>query len=359
MTDGPRIAVEGYFRSNFGDDLMLASFAGAAPGNILQILDEPSLSASLRALPNLTSSPTGWVAQWRAFLGCDSYVLLGGSMFIDIRTPNIRQFILKFRRLSRRLARAYVLKARGGKLIVVGANIGPVETKLGRLMHRRFLRQASRVVVRDRSSQELLNSWGIPCLLAPDSALPLLTEMSIQTAHVNADDSGWVGVSVMKLPGLTVADSADLYEALATRLRDDLDVHQIRWFTCHQLAPSDEDVLSAIGPIAGIQFDEVLYRGDVQSFALAVARSHLFIGSRLHASIAALCAGVPTVVVAYSSKVSGAMEMLEPSPDVVPFDSQVGLFIDEVVAVAGAVRPRRPGADTIDVAKAHFSRLNG
>lgn len=59
------------------------------------------------------------------------------------------------------------------KVEIYSQGIGPINSGLGRMLTRFALKQAQKISVRDRKSQELLKSWGIDAELVKDPIFSL------------------------------------------------------------------------------------------------------------------------------------------------------------------------------------------
>lgn len=259
----------------------------------------------------------------------------GGDSFSDIY--GMKRFILGF-------LMAWTVVLVRGSMVQFPQTYGPYRRPLARWLARFLLRRSSVIIARDRESQKVAQELVGPeqeVLLSPDVAFSLevvrperieldppirerLTTVS-QPDLESSPSEGIIGLNVNGLMfnggytrdnmfGLELDYRAFLPALVTALLREHTGE---LWLVPHTYAPP-ESVES--DPEACRRVREVLPRElqgrvrivvgeyDAHEIKGVIGQCDFFIGSRMHACIAALSQGVPCVGVAYSMKFAGVFE---------------------------------------------------
>lgn len=247
-------------------------------------------------------------AMIRELSRCDVVFDIGeGDSFADIY--GLRRFAF----ISITKAWALLL---GKALVLSPQTIGPFVHPLARWVSNRLLARCSEVFVRDHQSADYVRqqNLGVRAIESTDVAFRLPYTKSSQS---EADRRSRVGINVSGLLynggytgsnqfGLRV-DYPGLVNALVERFCADPDCRV--FLVSHVVSPempSDDDF--AVAEKLGARYPAVEVAppfsgpSEAKSF---IATLDFFVGSRMHACIAAVSAGVPTVALAYSRKFSG------------------------------------------------------
>lgn len=104
------------------------------------------------------------------------------------------QDVTSFKSLLYYLGVIYAAIILGKKVEIYSQGIGPINSGLGRMLTRFALKQAQKISVRDRKSQELLKSWGIDAELVKDPIFSL--ELPAKNLK------GTVGIQLRNYPSL-------------------------------------------------------------------------------------------------------------------------------------------------------------
>lgn len=298
------------FRARFGEHLFVWS----------------ALAGLYRALP---------VASWRSFLrrryplirACAGKDLLGnicgGDSFSDIY--GLKNFLLSWLEMV-----SVVLVRR--QIVLFPQTYGPYRTRTAKAAARFILRHASHILSRDRESLETVRSLIGDCPRArfcPDVAfmleavVPSLLEIAppMPVPHPRC----LVGINVNGLMfngGYTRANMFGLkldyrrfLEQLVTSLLGNLDTHVLlipHTFATPGRVESDPEacrkVMTSVAPQLAPRVHIVTAEYDQSEIKGVIGLCDFFIGSRMHACIAALSQGIPAVGVAYSKKFAGVFE---------------------------------------------------
>ncbi len=173
--------------------------------------------------------------------------------------------------------------------------------------------QATEVAVRDRSSQDFLQSRGIPSMLSPDIVHSISARGDIQMPKQMSEHAPYIAVQinteVLRIHGVRTVSAALVAVARESRLR--IRLHAAGTAPGH-------DSLAALAAIGAVMSDDlgpqqvrVETERDPLAITAMIARSNLWIGSSLHGRIVASSYGVPRVSLE-NAKVSGYAETWDP-----------------------------------------------
>lgn len=224
-------------------------------------------------------------------------------------------------------------------LAVCAQSIGPF--KWTRPIARRIFERAKLITVRDRISFDYLKELGVQnanlhqtadmaFLLRP--AAPARIDEILQTERVPREPRALIGVSVSDLiaqryrawntlsRGIPFEQlMADILDAVAA----DLGARVL--FVSHVTGPakSKDDRVVSRAVVKRLRAPAFVLQGDYAPDELkgVIARTQLFFGARMHANIAALSSGVPTVAISYSHKTEGIAQALGQEERVLPIRS--------------------------------------
>lgn len=200
----------------------------------------------------------------------------------------------------------------GKPLVLSPQTIGPFRTARARMAARAVLSRADRVFARDEISMSNLSALGFAeksCLV---SDVAFLLPYSPKPAAATSDGKLRIGLNVSGL--LAAADynklSVDylsLIKKIIARLSLNPETEVV--LVPHVLAPHmPEDDDGAASATLRAEFPRLLVADQFKSPTEAksfIAHLDLLIGSRMHATIAALSSGVPVLPLGYSDKFTG------------------------------------------------------
>jgi polysaccharide pyruvyl transferase WcaK-like protein len=247
----------------------------------------------------------------------------GGDSFSDIY--GLKGFLLSF------LMVWSVLLVKG-TMVQFPQTYGPYKSPAARWLARYILKRSLVIIARDKESQrvaqELVGS-GKQVLLSPDVAFSLETvrpeTIELNPPLIGPVPSGIIGLNVSGLMyngGYTRKNMFDLrlnYVAFLPKLVGALLTNQSGevWLVPHTYAPqgqveSDDEasdkLRDSLPPDLRNRVRIVTAKYDQCELKGIIGQCDFFIGSRMHACIAALSQGVPCVGVAYSRKFNGVFE---------------------------------------------------
>ncbi len=221
-------------------------------------------------------------------------------------------------------------------LVLLPQTYGPYRSYLARWLARYIMRRSACIFSRDKQGLATANALlgrhteRVPVLFCPDVAFTMDSAMPEATAVAPPVPEGppLVGLNVsglMYAGGYTRDNMFGLQLDYPVFVRDLVETF-LRETDCHILlvphtyAPSDNPESD---PEACVQLtrtvpdrwrDRVhLVKGEYDQFELKgiISRCDFFIGSRMHACIAAMSQGIPTVGVSYSDKFKGVFEAVD------------------------------------------------
>jgi colanic acid/amylovoran biosynthesis protein len=225
--------------------------------------------------------------------------------------------------------------ALGKPVAICAQSIGPF--RWTRSLSRRILNNVQLVTARDPITYEYLQSIGVdnPSLrLTADMAFLLEPASNARIDEILHDEGielqtkATLGVSLSGLikskferhnPIAKDVPFARFFAGLLDAVATALDCTVL--FVSHVTGPAaskDDRIISKEVKAAMLRPAHVL-SGDYQPQELKgiIARTQLFFGARMHANIAALSSGVPTVAISYSHKTQGIMDLMQQGERVV------------------------------------------
>ncbi|NLE99132.1 MAG: polysaccharide pyruvyl transferase family protein, partial [Propionibacterium sp.] len=261
----------------------------------------------IKAVPFRHKSPIKMAQAVREIHACDVVVdFTGGDSFSDI---------YGLTRLLRKLFHKQLVLATGRPLVLAPQTYGPLQGSAGKPWYRHVVRKAAAVFTRDHLSLPFLEEL-------TSREIHLSTDVAVRLPHTPRDPAGdgrvHVGVNVSGLlwAGGYTGDNQfsletdyrqycrALVSALLARGRT---VHLVAHVVVRPGESAHEDDFTAAQELLE-EFPDCHLAPPFTSPIEAkswISGLDAFAGSRMHASIAAFTAGVPTVPVAYSRKFAG------------------------------------------------------
>jgi polysaccharide pyruvyl transferase CsaB len=285
-----------YGRGNAGDEALLAV--------LLQMLPSDWQAVVLTANPEKTQKLHGPRIQvvdryhlgqlYQSLRQGDYFLWGGGSLMQDSTSWRSPVYYGGLMLLAQRM---------GLKTLAWAQGIGPLHSPFSQWLAQQCLASCTRISVRDSQSAELLASWGIPCLLAPDPVWCLTSQPAKGLWDLPAPR---IAVALRSHPLLTPAKLRLLSTAL---------VHL-------QQATSAHILLIPFQPRQDLAIAQVLQQALPHSSTIWVEENpHLLKGvfrgvemaitMRLHSLIMALGAGCRCFALSYDPKVRSVMQDLQ------------------------------------------------
>lgn len=253
----------------------------------------------------------------------------------DIRGGDSFSDIYGLRRMLEGSAQLLPIFVLGKKLVLLPQTYGPFEHPLSRVIARAIIKRAPKVYSRDRESMEYVKS--LMGKGADDNRLRFCPDVAfmlepVEAPHARIDpplshqNKPLIGINIsglLYMGGYTGKNEFGLrcdykmfVSALIRRVLDETDAHVL--IVPHVTRSLDDDLepevpasLEVWSQFGGSDRERVhLLEGDYNQSEVKsiIGRCDFFIGSRMHACIAALSQGIPSVGLAYSRKFKGVFE---------------------------------------------------
>ena len=301
----------------------------------------------LIAVPFYRKRPASMINSFRQMRRCDVIVdFTGGDSFADIYGT---------KRIAKKLGDKQMALASRVPFVLAPQTIGPFRHKLVLPWAKHVINRAALVFTRDELSRSFLSELTErDVIVATDVAVRLpWTPSRFELAPT---DRPRVGVNVSGLlwnGGYTGQNQFDLrtdYQAYCHRLLEELEaegfeIHLVPHVISRQNAENEDDAAASRklaeshpGCVIAPPFESPV---EAKSY---ISHMDVFVGSRMHATIASFTSGVPTVPVAYSRKFAGFFGHLGYSPlvDLTTLDTEPA-----VVATMASVLKRHELADDV------------
>lgn len=282
----------------------------------------------------------------------------GGDSFSDIY--GLRRFLLG----SIPVITALLI---GKRVIMLPQTYGPYKSPVARAIARCILKRCDLILARDKVSLELVrimlqNYSPLPAMrFCPDVAftLPQIAPQKVdihpplpagaQEILVGVNINGLMysgGYTGKNMFGLTMDYRAFAEKLVIALLQQDhvrvLLVPHTFGFSGHVNSDPEasRNVMAAVSSRQSAErVHMVMYPYNQSEMKAIIAKCHFFVGSRMHACIAALSQGIPTVGVAYSKKFNGVFASVGASKSVVDArtytaDDAVLKILDELTGSA-------------------------
>lgn len=217
--------------------------------------------------------------------------------------------------------------AAGKPVILCAQSIGPF--KWTKLIARWIMNRVSVVTVRDSISYDYLESIGVnksQFYLTADMAFLLRPSLDkdvdsiLQSEGISIENKRILGVSLSTLceskfdNNNPVSKSIRFQELMAKCIETVCEEYDLTpLFISHVTGPvaTKDDRVICKQVAQKIKRESYVLNGNYRPNELkgVISRSHAFIGTRMHANIAALSSGVPILAISYSHKTPGIMKM--------------------------------------------------
>lgn len=237
--------------------------------------------------------------------------LSGGDSFTDIY--GYQNFLYQ-------ITMKYLFKKISNEYILLPQTIGPFNNKIVELTSRAFLEDVE-IMVRDNESKEYINRLvKKDCIFCYDLAFTLRPK---KNNHINISHSNRIGINVSGLLWMGGFNRKNQFNFLVNyqELMTEISEYFLKkgWeivLVPHTYGNIEEDDLIASKALREILKDKG-YDVDLIDIDLTeqeikdiISKFEFFIGSRMHACIAALSSSVPALAVSYSKKFRGVFKTI-------------------------------------------------
>ena len=303
-----------YGASNLGDEAILAGLIvlvkSTFPGTkILAMSSDINETEKAHRLKAIWHFPTGFrsfFGYWFSLLGwkslsevtrADLVLLGGGGLFADENPRAVWIWFVQF-------CWFWILRK---KVVCIAQSVGPLNTKLGRILTRFVFKRAAAVTVRDAQSKVLLESLGIKnveVLADPAYAIGYQNEAALnRQKQVVLTLRPWSKEHDSKINGIL----ADFI--LWLREKHDLETLFLAFQTDHV---DDRLRYNQIKDVLGKNSAgfKLVIPEDYSQAVEIIGRSEAVIGMRLHSIIFAVLGRTPFLGISYSKKVRDFIETI-------------------------------------------------
>ena len=279
-----KYVVSGYIGSdNFGDEaiarVLTDRLKKEGAEKITLISSNPEKTAKLHEVDSC-----GMFDFFKSIREADVLISGGGSLLQDVTS---------FKSLVYYLGVIFTALVLGKKVEIYSQGIGPIRSKFGRFLTCALLRHAAKISVRDKKSQEFLQSRGIKSELVQD---PIF---SLELPHKNK--KGIAGIQLRDYPTLTDGFLNALADEVIKRfpdkklqvisLQDSIDLDVCEKFV-RILRKKDREENVEI--LSGLSINDVFEK---------ISELEYLVGMRFHANVVAIKSGVKTLAINYDIKI--------------------------------------------------------
>ncbi|NJN22942.1 MAG: polysaccharide pyruvyl transferase CsaB [Leptolyngbya sp. RL_3_1] len=286
-----RVVLCGYYgMGNGGDEALLATLLQMLPPHVTPVVLSGNPTETTRRYGVAAVPRKSFGAVVSALRQADGLIWGGGSLMQDATSA------LNPIYYGGLMAIAQLL---GLKTLAWAQGIGPLNRAWASWLTRQLLRGCTGVSVRDRASAQLLATWGVDAIQAPDPVWALTGESGADLWQIPAPR---VVVALRAHPWLTEARLAQLTEAFVTLQA------QTGWaIALVPFQPSrDRPIAAAIQPhLPGPS--QILTVSDPRQLKGLFQGAELAIAMRLHALIMAAAEGCRCFALSYDPKVTQLM----------------------------------------------------
>lgn len=277
--------VSGYIGfDNFGDEAIAKS--------LVQKLNNEDKNASItlissnpeKTAKNYDVKSCDMFKFFNPLKNCDVLISGGGSLLQDVTSLKSLIYYIGIIYLGLFLRK---------KVIIFAQGIGPINSKIGQLLTKNALKHCSEISVRDKKSQELLESWEINSTLVND---PIL---DIEFEHKNK--TGVVGIQLRDFQTLTEKFLDKLANEVANKFNNKkIQVISLQDSIDEEVCKNFIDKLKKYNQ--NIQVD-LLKQLSVNEVFEIISDLEYLIAMRFHANVVGLKSGVKTIAINYDVKV--------------------------------------------------------
>lgn len=283
----PKVVLCGYYgQGNAGDEALLVTLLQMLPATAEPIVlsHNPAVTA---AAYGVKTAPHKSLQTLQAIAAADWFIWGGGSLMQDstsLASPLYYGGLMKFAQWC------------GKKTMAWGQGIGPLNSAIAQWITRFALRACKAVSVRDQASSDLLNTWRIKHLLAPD---PVWALAGIPLAQNLDSPRPRIAVNLRSHPDLTPARISQLTTALKSLQRElHATVVLVPFQKSQDQAIAEQLYQDLAEPKMIVEIEQP------QQFKTLFSQVDFLIGMRLHSLIIAASAGCPCFALSYDPKVT-------------------------------------------------------
>jgi polysaccharide pyruvyl transferase CsaB len=330
-----KVILCGYYgQGNAGDEALLVTLLQMLPDHVELWVLSHNPAATAQAY-GVKTFPHKSFKTLQAIASADWFIWGGGSLMQDVTSlasPIYYGGLMKF---------AQIL---GKKTMAWGQGIGPLNSAIAQGITLSCLKACQAVSVRDQGSSDLLESWNIKHLLAPDpvwalAGIPLDQDLQLPQPRI--------AVNLRSHPTLTpekIALLSQALQALQTKLQASIILVPFQESQDQAIAEELYHALAEPKTIISIR--------KPQQFKSLFAQVDFLIGMRLHSLIIAAAAGCPCFALSYDPKVTQLQAQCQmPGFDLTALPEDVAVIEQTWLSAFQAQRQERSPAQPLDNAQ--------
>ncbi|HEY9768288.1 MAG TPA: polysaccharide pyruvyl transferase CsaB [Coleofasciculaceae cyanobacterium] len=282
-----------YGMGNAGDEALLLSLLQMLPESVVPIVLSGDPQTTKRQYGVASCHRKSSLAILKALQQSDVFIWGGGSLMQDSTSLASPVYYAGLMALAQQ---------RGLKTIAWAQGIGPLNKSFTRWLTKQVLLGCDAVSVRDTASAELLTSWQIEPLIAPDPVWALESETPLEFPDT---DKPIVAVVLRSHPLLTAARLTTLVQAIQD--------FQAQTNTFILLIPFQPAQDNAIAEQIAVQLEQdftIMSMTNPKQLKGLFKNVKMAIGMRLHSLIMAAAAECSCFVLSYDPKVTQLMSEL-------------------------------------------------
>ena len=180
----------------------------------------------------------------------------------------------------------------GKEVQIFAQGIGPINSKLGKLLTKIALKKAKKISVRDSKSQELLKSWGIESELVKDPVL----ELELIEKH----QTGTAGIQLRKFDGVNKEFLEKLAEEVIKKFSDKkIEVISLQDRMDREVCENFVQILKD----KGFENVKLMANLSINEAIDVISNLEYLVAMRFHANVVGIKSGVKTLSINYDPKV--------------------------------------------------------
>ena len=282
-----KYVVSGYIGfDNFGDEaiahVLIDKLRKEGAEKITLISSNPEKTSQIHEVESC-----GMFKFLKPIIEADVLISGGGSLLQDVTS---------FRSLLYYLIVIFTALILGKRVEIYAQGIGPIKSFWGKILTRMALKSADKISVRDKASQDLLNSWKIDSELVQDPIFSLNLPQKNQ--------KGIVGIQLRNFKGVDSDFLSKLAKVIKNRFADkEIQILSLQDSVDLKICEFFKTILEQNGLRAKIfnnlSMDEVLEK---------ISDLEYLIGMRFHSNVVGIKSGVKTLCINYDPKVKKLAE---------------------------------------------------
>ena len=280
--------VSGYIGfDNFGDEaiahVLSKKLKSEGAEKITLISSNPERTACLHGV-----NSCGMFQFLPSLFDADVLISGGGSLLQDVTS---------LKSLLYYLGLIYTALVLGKKVRIFSQGIGPINSKIGKILTKFALKKAEKITVRDSKSQELLTDWGIKSELVKDP----IFELELP----NKQKKGTVGIQLRNFEGVNEDFLEKLSEEISKRFYDKkIEILSLQDSVDIEVCTRFSEMLRK----KGIQNITVFDKLSINDVLEKISDLEYLIAMRFHANVVGIKAGIKTLAINYDPKVKKLAE---------------------------------------------------